>query len=180
MTVSVFITDNHALVLEGMKELLRAHKEVIRVIGDAANGKEAVEAVLQLRPDVVLMDLEMPVMGGVEAIEMIKNIWDEVKVIVLTSYSEDTKIYAGIKAGAKGYLLKEVTPDELIRAILDVHAGKTILSPSVAEKIVAGITRGRMDGESETAIKVNAVPSMPTVLVKQPAGWQRSWALMLE
>jgi NarL family two-component system response regulator LiaR len=155
MTVNVFITDDHALVRDGMKELLRAHKEIIHVVGDASNGKEAVEAVLNLRPDVVLMDLEMPVMGGLEAIERIKKQWGEVKIIALTSYTEDDKIYTAIKAGAKGYLLKEVTPDELIRAILDVHAGKTIFSPSVAEKIAAGITRGRMSGESEAALKVD-------------------------
>jgi len=73
MTVSVFITDDHALVRDGMKELLRAHREVMRVIGDATNGKDAVEAVLHLRPDVVLMDLEMPVMCGVGAIERKKR-----------------------------------------------------------------------------------------------------------
>jgi two-component system nitrate/nitrite response regulator NarL len=111
MTVSVFITDDHALVLEGMKELLRAHKEVIRVIGDAANGKEAVEAVLQLRPDVVLMDLEMPVMGGVEAIEMIKKEVPDAEVIV-------TPDIEAVCYGRKvGYEIKEIKLDENLEKI---------------------------------------------------------------
>ena len=107
--ISVVIVDDHALVRQGLRTFLDLHDD-IKVTGEAANGVEAVERVGQLRPDVVLMDLVMPEMDGIEAIKRIRSICPDTKVIVLTSFTEDEKLFPSIKAGAMGYLLKNVSP----------------------------------------------------------------------
>ncbi|MCZ6789640.1 MAG: response regulator transcription factor [Chloroflexi bacterium] len=133
--ISVVIVDDHALVRQGLRTFLDLHDD-IKVTGEAANGVEAVERVGQLRPDVVLMDLVMPEMDGIEAIKRIRSICPDTKVIVLTSFTEDEKLFPSIKAGATGYLLKNVSPEDLVSAIKAAHRGEAQLNPEIARRLM--------------------------------------------
>ncbi len=133
--ISVVIVDDHALVRQGLRTFLDLHDD-IQVTGEAANGVEAVERVGQLRPDVVLMDLVMPEMDGIEAIKRIRSICPDTKVIVLTSFTEDEKLFPAIKAGATGYLLKNVSPGDLVNAIKAAHRGEAQLNPEIARRLM--------------------------------------------
>ncbi|MCB0245023.1 MAG: response regulator transcription factor, partial [Anaerolineae bacterium] len=108
-TISVFIADDHTIVRSGIQALLETIDD-LEVIGEAGDGRQAVAAVLALRPDVVLMDLEMPVMDGIEAIEAIIGRWPEARILVLTSFATDDRVFPAVKAGALGYLLKDSGP----------------------------------------------------------------------
>ena len=133
--ISVVIVDDHALVRQGLRTFLDLHDD-IQVTGEAANGVEAVERVSQLRPDVVLMDLVMPEMDGIEATKRIRSICPDTKVIVLTSFTEDEKLFPSIKAGAMGYLLKNVSPGDLVNAIKAAHRGEAQLNPEIARRLM--------------------------------------------
>ena len=133
--IRVFIAEDHAIVRKGVRTLLSLEKD-IQVIGEAANGREAVSQVSDLHPDVVLMDLVMPEMDGIQAIQQI--IWNhpDIKVLVLTSFATDDKVFPAIKAGALGYLLKDSDPAELVTAIRQVNAGECSLHPIIARKVL--------------------------------------------
>ncbi len=135
--IQVLIVDDHAMVRQGMKALLHEYED-IRVIGEAPNGLKAIEMVDRLKPDVVLIDLAMPVMDGIEAIKRIVAAHPEQRIIVLTSYSGDDKLIPAIKAGAMGYLVKDAQPEELIQSIRNVYAGEPSLNPKIAWKILHG------------------------------------------
>ncbi len=134
-SIRVFIAEDHAIVRKGIRTLLSLEKD-IEVIGEAANGREAVEQVGNLDPDVVLMDLVMPELDGIQAIQQIRINHPDTKVLVLTSFATDDKIFPAIKAGALGYLLKDSDPAELTRAIRQVNAGEYSLSPIIARKLL--------------------------------------------
>lgn len=133
--ITVFHADDHALVRGGVRGLLLTEAD-IELVGEAKNGVEAVEKVLDLQPDVILLDLHMPEKGGVEAIEEIKQALPEARILVLTSYTSDEDVFPAIKAGALGYLLKDSSPQELLKAIQDVYNGQLSLDPAVAQKVM--------------------------------------------
>lgn len=138
-TIRVLLVDDHAVVRRGLSAFLMTHEE-IEVVGEAASGVEGVELVAQLLPDVVLMDLVMPAMDGIEATRRIRHISPSTQVIVLTSYSEDERIFPAIKAGALSYLLKDVGPEELVRAIKAARRGEATLHPAVAGRLMQELT----------------------------------------
>jgi NarL family two-component system response regulator LiaR len=138
--IRVMIVDDHAVVRQGLKSYLRAQSD-IEFVGEAASGEEAVDQVAVLEPDVVLMDLVMPGMDGVETMTRISATGASARVIVLTSFAEDEQIVAAVKAGAAGYLLKDVRPEELIDAIRAVHAGDARIHPSVAARLMNQVAR---------------------------------------
>jgi NarL family two-component system response regulator LiaR len=133
--IGVLIVDDHPVVRQGMKNFFEAEGE-LEVRGVAASGEEAIEAVERLHPEVVMMDLVMPGMSGVEAIRSIKETWPEVRVIVVTTYSQDDKLFPAIKAGADGYLLKDTLPVDIIDAVKSVRVGRSVLHPDVAQKLM--------------------------------------------
>jgi NarL family two-component system response regulator LiaR len=138
--IRVLIADDHELVREGMRALL-ATRPSVEVVGEAQNGAQAVELARTLAPDVVLMDLVMPEKDGIEAIEEIKAERPGAKILVITSFSDDDKVYHAVKAGALGYLLKDSSPQALMAAINDVHAGRMSLHPDIALKLIDEMNR---------------------------------------
>ena len=142
--IRVFITDDHQIVRRGIRQLLSTEKG-IEVVGEASNGREAVAGVEELKPDIVLMDLVMPVMDGIEAIRQIKAGKTSTQILVLTSFATDDKVFPAIKAGALGYLIKDTSPDELISAIQQVHKGEPTLHPSIAQKLLKEISHSADD-----------------------------------
>jgi two-component system, NarL family, response regulator LiaR len=134
-TIRVYITDDHPIVRRGIKQLLSTEPG-INVVGEATNGREAVRDVDKLKPDIVLMDLIMPGMDGIEATRQIKAGHPSIQILVLTSFATDDKIFPAIKAGALGYLIKDTGPEELVSAIRQVHQGQLTLHPSIAQKLL--------------------------------------------
>jgi NarL family two-component system response regulator LiaR len=139
-TIRILITDDHAVVREGQRALIETEPGM-EVIGEAADGVEAVEKARALQPDVILLDLLMPRLGGVEAIHQIKARDSDTRILVLTSFSEDERVYAAIKAGALGYLLKDASPQEILAAIREVHRGEPSLPPAIAHKLMSELQR---------------------------------------
>ena len=139
-TIRILIADDHAVVREGLRALIAA-KPGMKVVGEAADGVEAVLKTRSLHPDVILMDLLMPRKDGVEAIGEIRQENPNVRILVLTSYAEDAKVFTAIQAGALGYLLKDSSPQELIQAIRDVHRGESSLHPTIALKVIQELKR---------------------------------------
>ena len=132
--IRVLIADDHAVVRRGLAAIINLEHDV-EVIGEADDGEQAVALWRQLRPDVTLMDLRMPGVEGVQAIDRIRDEDPGAAIIVLTTFDHDEDIYAGLRAGAKAYLLKDVQPEELFRCIRAVHAGEAYLQPKVAAKL---------------------------------------------
>lgn len=136
--IGVLIVDDHAVVREGLRTFLEL-QDGIEVLGEAADGEEAVEAAERLRPDVVLMDLVMPKLDGVGAMRELRVRLPRTRVIVLTSFADDERLLPAVQAGAAGYLLKNVQPRELARAVRAAHAGEALLDPVVAARLVEAI-----------------------------------------
>jgi DNA-binding NarL/FixJ family response regulator len=134
--IRVIIAEDHAVVREGTRQLLERHGD-IEVVGEAANGAEAVALVERVKPDVAIVDISMPVMGGIEATEKIKAGRPATAVLILTAYDDDQYVFALLAAGAAGYLLKDVPAAEVVRAVRAVHAGEPVLHPAIARKILA-------------------------------------------
>jgi NarL family two-component system response regulator LiaR len=137
----VLVADDHAIVRKGICSLL-ATEPCLEVVGEAQEGQEAVAKAQTARPDVVLMDLVMPGMDGVEAIRLITRSLPGVRILVLTSFASDDKVFAAIRAGALGYLLKDSGPEELVAAIRQVYSGRSSLHPTVARKLVQELCHG--------------------------------------
>jgi len=138
--IRVFITDDHSIVRKGIKATMDLVPD-IEIIGEASNGQEAVTGVLATQPDVVLMDLVMPVMDGIEAIRQIKTNCPDVRILVLTTFAGEDKVFPAIKAGALGYHLKDSEPEELANAIRQVFLGESSLHPIVARKLLEELTK---------------------------------------
>jgi len=136
--IRILLADDHGVVREGLRTFL-ALQDGLEVVGEAADGEEAVREAERLRPDVVLMDLVMPKLDGVEAMRELRARLPGARVIVLTSFADDERLLPAIQAGAAGYLLKNVQPAELARAVRLAHAGDTLLDPSVAARLVDAI-----------------------------------------
>jgi DNA-binding NarL/FixJ family response regulator len=135
--IRVLIADDHAVVRQGLRTYLELQDDV-DVVAEAADGREAVAAAARLAPDVVLLDLAMPELDGVAALGELRERAPATRVIVLTSFGEDDRLFAALRAGAAGFLLK----DELVRAIRTAHAGQSPLSPATATRVVEELTRG--------------------------------------
>ncbi|BAJ62908.1 response regulator [Anaerolinea thermophila] len=133
--ITVLIVDDHSIVRAGIRTYLETQSD-LEVVGEAASGKEAVQLAAELVPDVILMDLIMPEMDGVEATQRVRQISPRTQVIVLTSFHEDTHIFPAIKAGALSYLLKDVSAEELGEAIRAAARGEAVLHPQVAARLV--------------------------------------------
>jgi len=142
--IRVLIADDHALVREGIGALLRLQQNDIEVVGEASDGIEAIEKAAKLRPDIVLMDISMPRLGGLEATIELKKSNPEIKIIVLTQYDDREYISRFLKAGVSGYLLKKAVGSELINAIKAVSRGEFYLFSAIASEVVSGyIGRGK-------------------------------------
>ena len=133
--IRVLLADDHAVVRQGLRTFLELQDE-IEIVGEASDGAEAVAAVERLEPDVVLMDLVMPRVDGVEAIRRIHELRPATRVLALSSFVDDDKVFPALRAGAAGYLLKDVQPAELVRGIRAVHEGEALLHPVVAARVV--------------------------------------------
>jgi DNA-binding NarL/FixJ family response regulator len=136
--IGVLIVDDHAVVREGLRTFLEL-QDGMEVVGEAADGEEAIEVAERLRPDVVLMDLVMPKLDGVGAMRQLRERLPRTRVIVLTSFADDERLLPAVQAGAAGYLLKNVQPRELARAVRAAHAGEALLDPVVAARLVEAI-----------------------------------------
>lgn len=137
--IKILIVDDHEMVRNGLCVMME-REEDFTVVGEAQNGKEAVEMVSELRPDVVLMDLRMPEMDGVEAMRQIRAEQDDVKFLVLTTFDSDEYIFDAIEAGAKGYLLKDASREELFRAVRTVNRGESLIEPGVVSRVLDRLT----------------------------------------
>jgi NarL family two-component system response regulator LiaR len=137
--IRVLIADDHAIVRKGVRALLATERD-IQVIGEARDGAEAVAQAKALHPDVILMDLVMPKLDGIEATRQIAAQQPEMRVLVLTSFAADDKVFPAIKAGALGYLLKDSGPEELVKAIRQVHRGEPSLEPAIARKMLTELS----------------------------------------
>lgn len=133
--IKVLIVDDHRVVRQGLRTFLELNDD-IQVIGEACDGQEAVDRAAQLKPDIVLMDLVMPRLDGIAATSRIKALGLIAKVIALTSFTEDDKVFPAIQAGASSYLLKDVSPDALVEAIRAAHRGEARLHPEVTRKLM--------------------------------------------
>ena len=134
--IRVIIADDHAVVREGTRRILEQEQD-LEVVGEARDGVEAVALVEALHPDVAIVDISMPVMGGIEATERIKASYPGTAVLIFTSYDDDRYVFALLAAGAAGYLLKDVPSIEVVRAVRSVHAGEPVLHPAIARKVLA-------------------------------------------
>jgi two-component system, NarL family, response regulator LiaR len=133
--IRILIADDHPVVRRGLTSLINI-KSGMELVGEAADGFEAVEKAQSLRPDVILLDLMMPRKDGLEAIKEIKQANPDARILVVTSFAEDEKVFPAIKAGALGYLLKDSPPEMLVQAIYDVYRGESSLHPTIARKLI--------------------------------------------
>lgn len=138
--IRLLIADDHAVVREGLRNFIAVQSE-IEIIGEAVNGEEAVELESRLKPDVILMDLVMPRMNGIEAIHEIRKRNPKARILVITSFAEDNKVIPAIKAGAVGYLLKDSSPQQLLQAIHDVNKGSLSFSQGITRQLMRELNR---------------------------------------
>lgn len=140
--IRVVIVDDHAMVRQGLRTFLELQNTFtlpIEVTGEAVNGVEAVELAKKIQPDIILLDLVMPQMDGIQATSKILECSPHSRVIILTSFGEEDKVLPAIRAGAQGYLLKDIPPNELVKAVREVHLGKVQLHPEVAKKLMLAV-----------------------------------------
>lgn len=143
-SISLLITDDHALVRQGIRAFLEVQED-LTVLGEADSGEAAVRMAEELAPDVVLMDLVMPGIGGVEATRQVKQVSPHTQIIVLTSYHEDEYIFPALRAGALSYVLKDINPDELADTVRKAARGESVLHPRVAARVVQELRGARKD-----------------------------------
>ena len=150
-TIQVILVDDHTMVREGIKILLDEFED-IQVVGEAANGLKAIELVEHLAPDVVLMDLTMPVMDGIEATKRIIAIRPKQHIVILTGFLDDERLIQVIQAGAQGCIEKTIQPEDLVQSIRDVCSGRPCLSPGIAWRILRGISDSETPGPSKSRL----------------------------
>lgn len=138
--IRVLIADDHPIVRDSLRTLISTESD-LELVGEAVNGEEAVNKANDLKPDVILMDLVMPVKDGLQAIGEIKHAHPEISILVLTSFSDEDKVFPAIRAGALGYILKDSSPQQLLKAIHDVYRGEASLHPSIALQLIREINR---------------------------------------
>ena len=138
--IKVLLVDDQTLIRQGIRLLLEIETD-IQVVGQAANGRAAIEQVETLQPDIVLMDVRMPEMDGVAATREISARYPDVKVIILTTFEDDETVFEGLKAGARGYLLKDISSEEMAQAVRKVAAGEALIEPRLTRKVLAEFSR---------------------------------------
>ncbi|MCH6255358.1 response regulator transcription factor [Puniceicoccaceae bacterium K14] len=138
--IRLMLVDDQALFREGIKALLEL-EEQLDIVAEVGNGREALNAIEYSRPNVILMDLDMPVMNGIAAIKEIKQVDQSIQILALTTFDEDERIFDALNAGASGYVLKDTPSSRLVEAIKTIHSGESFLQPSIASKVVAELSR---------------------------------------
>jgi NarL family two-component system response regulator LiaR len=171
-SICVLVADDHAIVRKGICALLATEPD-IEVVGEAKDGRDAVEEARRLQPDVILMDLVMPGMDGLEAIRHITAHQPETRILVLTSFAGDDKVFPAIKAGALGYLLKDSGPEELVQAIHQVHRGQSSLHPTVARRLLQELSHPSGQGSERGRLTEREVELLQLALQDQ-SNWQIS------
>ena len=134
-TIRILLVEDQTLMRQGMKTILDLEPGM-QVVGEANNGKAGVEMALDLRPDLILMDVQMPEMDGITAIQAICSVWPEARIIILTTFGRDDYVFQGVRAGALGFLLKDTPADDLIRTIRRVHEGEVFIQPELASRVL--------------------------------------------
>jgi len=164
----VLLADDHAIVRKGIREFLEEDGEVT-VVAEAASGSEAVRLAGEHRPAVAVLDVQMPGLNGIEATRQIKAAYPEIRVLILTAYDEDPYVFALLRAGADGYVLKNADPDDLVRAVKAVAGGGKVLAPDIAAKVVAQVTSGKPAAAQE---QVEALTEREVAVLRLAAqGW---------
>lgn len=146
--ISVMLVDDQNLVREGIKSLLNLAGHV-KIVGEAGDGQEALEIMTSLNPDVILMDIRMPRLDGIEAVKAMKEQGINIPVIILTTFDDHELVLNGIRAGARGFLLKDVSLESLVEAIETVAKGETLIQPAVTERVIKGFTELQKEGQSK-------------------------------
>jgi DNA-binding NarL/FixJ family response regulator len=171
MAIRVLLVDDQALIREGLAIILDAQPD-IRVVGQAADGQEAVDLAGRLQPDVILMDIKMPRMDGIKATRHIKEDLPETPIVILTTYAEDELVFEGIRAGASGYLLKDITRDQLAEAVRGAARGEAQIDPAVASHVLAEFQRMsnllRRPTRRSSAPSGETVPDLPPMEALTP------------
>lgn len=163
MTIGLLLVDDHAMVRRGLQVFLSTQPD-IKVIGEASNGSEALERTAELQPDIILMDLHMPVMDGIETAKQLRISHPQVKIIVLTSFSDQDHVLPAIRVGIKGYLLKDIEPEALVVAIRKVHSGQVELHSEAASQLMnlmaastpeqLDVSNSDLNGSSSTPVTI--------------------------
>lgn len=156
--IRILTADDHPLLREGVLSLLSAHPDM-ELVAEAANGQEAAAACLQLRPDITLMDLQMPLLSGIDAMHAIREVWPEARIVVLTTFEGDALARRALRAGAVGYLLKSMLRRELVDTIRSVHAGKFRVPVSVALELAGRLTENELSGREMDVLRLVAMGS---------------------
>jgi DNA-binding NarL/FixJ family response regulator len=143
-TIRILIADDHPVVRDGLLAILSTQPDFL-VVGEAASGQEVIELASQLQPDVILLDLELPILDGVEALRQVRLRHPEIQALVFTAFDTDERILGAVRAGAKGYLLKGVVRDEIFRAIREIKRGGSLLQPIVTTKLLEHISASQVE-----------------------------------
>jgi len=153
MTIKIIIADDHPVVRIGLRALLSSQSD-FEIVGEANNGEEAAKLAISLVPDLILMDLQMPILDGLGAIKLIRDKLPKANILVLTTYETDADILPALEAGAIGYLLKDTPPEQLFQAVRNVASGEMALAPRVAEKVTQRLTNSSKNTLSSREIEV--------------------------
>ncbi|XGV94686.1 MAG: response regulator [Leptolyngbya sp. BL-A-14] len=154
-SIRVMIADDHPVIRNGLTTMVN-YTPNMEIIAEAATGNEAVEQFRQSQPDVTLMDLRMPEMGGVDAIIAIRQEFPNARIIILTTYEGDEDVYRGLQSGASGYIFKNVSMDEIVKAIQTVHSGKKYIPPEVGEKLSERLSRPQLTRREQEVLQLVA------------------------
>jgi len=165
--IKILLAEDHAVVRESIREALTREPE-FSIVGEASNGDEAVKLARDLRPDVILMDIAMPRLNGIEATRQIKSFSPTVSILVLTAYDDEQYIFSVLAAGAAGYLLKDVGVSDLVEAIKAVHRGESVLHPNIAKKVLQKFRTGK--GEASEASSPELLSEREITVLKLAAG----------
>lgn len=164
-SIRLVIADDQQLFREAIKTLLSVQPE-FEVVGEASNGEEAIDLVKKYSPDIVLMDLRMPIMGGVEATKKITSEFPDTHIVILTTFDDDNDLFDGLKAGAVGYLLKDITSDQLFEGLQSAAKGEFFLLPSETAKIVAEFSRLSNTSDSGNYVQVESLTKREIEILK--------------
>jgi DNA-binding NarL/FixJ family response regulator len=165
--ITILLAEDHVVVRESFRQFLE-REATFEVVGEAGDGEEAVQMAAQLKPDVIIMDIAMPKLNGIEATKQIKALQPSAIILILTAYDYEQYVFPLLEAGAAGYLLKDVSSHELIRAIQTVHKGEAVLHPTVARKVMERLRHPKIEATGERASDL--LTERETVILKMAAG----------
>jgi DNA-binding NarL/FixJ family response regulator len=167
MTVSVCLVDDQTLVRQGIRSLLELSDD-IRIVGEAVDGKQALQLIPQVKPDVVLLDMRMPGMSGLDVLNALSALGNMPPTIILTTFDDDQLVLAGLKAGARGYLLKDVSLEQLVDAVKEVASGGSLVQPVVTQRLLTGLER--MHNEFTSLDRPDPLTDRETEILRLMAG----------